>query len=146
MQPTPTQAPYPVRRIAFSAGVALALCVGALAIPASPPARAGDPLPVIVGAPFEGGLVFKLTITGSYQARPCAGRMRLTYRAERVRTVRRLTRLSSSCHYRRTIRLHVRRAARLPTTLRVHQRFLGNRSFPAGRAKTVSARLVPPRS
>lgn len=137
----------PVTRTALRAGVALALCAGARAIPAGAPARPGDRERVleIVGAPAEGdGVVFKLRVTGNYRARPCAGRMRLTYRADGLRTVRRLTGLSSRCHYRRTIELRFRSAERLPTTLRVYQRFMGNRRSPARRSKTISARLVAP--
>jgi len=138
----------PVVRTTPRVGVALALCAAALAIPAGAPAQSGgdDRAPELVGVPVAGGgLVFTLRVTGTYRARPCAGRMLLTYRADGLRTVRRLTRLSSSCHYQRRIVLRVRSAARLPTTLRVHQRFTGNRSSPARRAKTVSARLVAPR-
>lgn len=138
----------PVTRTALRAGVALALCAGALAIPAGAPARPGDRerVPEIVGAPAEGGgVVFRLRVTGNYRARPCAGRMRLTYRADGLRTVRRLTGLSSRCHYQRTIELRFRSAERLPTRLRVHQRFMGNRRSPARRSKTISARLVAPR-
>lgn len=125
-------------------GVVLALCACALAIPAGAPARSAAPPPVIVGAPVAGGLLFKVTITGTYGAKPCAGRMRLTYRARGLRTVRRLTTLSSKCHYTRTVRLRVGSGKDLPTTLRVDQRFMGNRSVPARRAQTVSARLVAP--
>lgn len=138
----------PGTRTALRAGVALALCAGALAIPAGAPARPGegDRIPEIVGAPAEGGgVVFRLRVTGNYRARPCAGRMRLTYRADGLRTVRRLTGLSSRCHYRRTIELRFRSAERLPTRLRVYQRFMGNRRSPARRSKTISARLVAPR-
>lgn len=136
-----------VTRMGLRAGVALALCAGVLALPAGAPARGGgDRVPEIVGAPAEGGrVVFKLRVTGNYRTRPCAGRMRLTFRADGLRTVRRLTGLSSRCHYQRTIELRFRSAAHLPTRLRVYQRFMGNRSSPARRSKTISARLVAPR-
>jgi hypothetical protein len=87
------------------------------------------------------GSVYRVTLRGRFRGRPCLGRVRFTYRVSGTRTVRHTGRIGRSCRYRKTVRLRTSARTTLPATLRISQRFPGNRRTNPGSGKTLRVKL-----
>ena len=89
----------------------------------------------------RGASIYRVSVRGRFRGQRCAGKVRLVYRARGTRSVRRMAGLAGNCRYRKSMRLRVSPSTRLPTKLRVRQRFLGNTRTVPGNGKTLAATL-----
>ena len=86
--------------------------------------------------------VYRVAVRGRFRGRPCGGRVRLTYRVGGREPVSRRARVNRrTCRYRKNVRLHVPGSTRLPTVLRIAQRFSGTTKIRGGRGKTLRVTL-----
>ena len=124
--------------------------------PAAPPvARVAAPAPFLFRSSFVSSRVgarhlkrttHRVTVSGRFRGRGCSGRVALTYRLRRMRTVKRTLRVGRDCRYRGVVDLRTPARLRRADRLKIGQRFTGNGATPAGTGRTLSVKLSrPPR-
>jgi hypothetical protein len=87
----------------------------------------------------------RVTVSGRFRGRGCAGSVALTYRLRGMRTVKRTVRVGRTCRYRRVVDLRAPARMRSRDRLKIGQRFSGNAATAGGAGRTLSVKLRRPR-
>ena len=87
----------------------------------------------------------RVTVSGRFRGRRCAGKLALTYRLRGMRTAKRTVRVARNCRYRQVVDLRAPSKLKSSDRLKVGQRFTGNGATPAGTGRTLSVKLRRPR-